>query len=121
MPRKIDSRLIDNAASLVLNGMTFQDAGKQVGVHPITISKLLKKKGIGPPPPRAHNEIKLPIDDIKSMYESGKSENAVAKYFGTDRGTIRKRLIEAGVKPRSHSEAEKLKWSQMDKDTRANQ
>lgn len=122
MPRKIDTTLIDHAIYLVRNGMLVGEAAKEVGINSSTLSHKFKERGFNPPVGRGRpKKLNLPIDDIKSMYESGKSENAVAKHFGTDRGTIRKRLIEAGVKPRSQSEAEKLKWSQMDEDTRANQ
>ena len=122
MPRKIKRPVIDHAASLVLNGSTVGAAGKEIRVHPATLSKKFKEIGFKPPPGKGGpKKINLPVNDIKAMYESGHSENAVAKHFNTDRGTIRKRLLEAGVRPRTQSEAEKLKWSQMDEEARANQ
>lgn len=121
MPRKIDDRLIDHAASLVLDGMTFMDIGKQIGVHHVTISRLLKKRGIGPAPRKVQDTLNLPVERIKSMYQDGQSENAISKHFGVSRSPIRKVLLRAGVSPRTQSEAEKLKWSQMDEETRANQ
>lgn len=122
MPRKIDSSLIDHAAQLIKSGFTLNGAAGEVGVHAATLSRKLKESGF-----KVHRgrggpkKLDLPIEDIKAMYQNGHSENAVSKHFGSDRGTIRKRLLEAGVRPRTQSEAEKLKWAKMDEQSRINQ
>lgn len=65
--------------------------------------------------------LNLPEDEIVSMYVSGISENVIAKHFNTSRITIGKRLIAAGIRRRTQSESEALKWSQMSPAQRANQ
>lgn len=65
--------------------------------------------------------IKLPIEEIIELYVGGKSENAIANKYGVSRNVIRLRLEEKGVHIRSQSEAEALKWSQMDVKQRENQ
>jgi hypothetical protein len=69
----------------------------------------------------AWNRKNLPIEDIVRLYESGISENKIAKMFESSRNIIRTRLLECGTKIRNSSEAEKLKWSQMTVEQRANQ
>lgn len=58
---------------------------------------------------------RLHIDarNLISDYRRGLSENRVAKKYGISRIAVRKRLIEAGVHIRGRSEAETLKWTQM--------
>jgi DNA-binding protein Fis len=122
MPRKINSSLIDHAASLVKVGFTVKFAAAEIGIDQATLSRKLKEIGVKVVRPGPGlRKTDLPIEEIKAMYEGGHSENAVAKHFGVDRGTIRKRLLNAGVSPRTQSEAEQLKWSKMDQQTRANQ
>jgi hypothetical protein len=50
---------------------------------------------------------------IVDNYLSGASENALAKELGVSRNVIRKRLLDNGIEPRTQSQAESLKWSQM--------
>jgi len=122
MARKINSSLIDHAASLVKAGFTLGVAADEIGIHHTTLSRKLKEIGVKVTKTNAGPcKLDLPIEEIKAMYEGGHSENAVAKHFGADRGTIRKRLLKAGVSPRTQGEAEKLKWSKMDQQTRSNQ
>ena len=54
--------------------------------------------------------LSLDYQHIVELYRSGMSENQIAKQLGVARGTIRKRLIKAGITPRTQSEAESLKW-----------
>jgi len=60
------------------------------------------------------NKIIIPnLDDLLQRYIEGESENALAKEAGVNRCTFRKRIIDAGIVPRSQSEAEKIKWGRM--------
>jgi len=65
--------------------------------------------------------IELPNEEIAKLYLSGVSENALSKTYNVNRGAIRNRLILQGVQIRNQSEAETLKWSQMDDVQRKNQ
>lgn len=58
---------------------------------------------------------------IVELYRSGLSENQIAQRLGVARGTIRKRLIKAGITPRSQSEAEALKWAHFTPEQRRRQ
>jgi transposase len=122
MPRKTNVSLIDDAERLISQGLSLVDISKQIGVNAVIISRELKQRGVSIPSRRGRPErLNLPIEDIKTMYQRGKSENAIAKHFGVSRPVIRGRLLEVGVKPRTQSEAEKLKWSQMNQEARAKQ
>lgn len=121
MARKIDSSIIDDAARIVRDGNTIKFAAEQVGVsYPVLCSKL-KNMGVKSCKRSGNNRIDIPVDEIKSMYESGESENAISKHLGISRAVIRKGIIRAGITPRTQSEAEKLKWSKMSNEARSNQ
>ena len=51
--------------------------------------------------------------EIIKLFNSGMSVNAISKSAGLQRNTINRILEINGISPRSQSEAEKLKWSQM--------
>lgn len=125
MSRKISDDVIINAANLVVNGiMTAKDAAKSIPMNPSVFSKRTNDLGFSFSRSRKgvrFERIDLPVKDIISMYENGKSENAIAKHFKVSRNAIRHRLLDAGIKPRTQSEAESLKWSQMSDEARANQ
>ena len=60
-------------------------------------------------------------NDIVRLYQSGMSENRIAKHFGVARCSIRLRLLRSGTHIRGQSEAEVLKWQQMSPEQRINQ
>ena len=47
----------------------------------------------------------LDIDNLVKRYTIGESEKALAESFSVSRSAIRKRLLDAGIKPRNRSEA----------------
>jgi len=53
------------------------------------------------------------LNDFLQRYIEGESENSLSKELGINRWTFRQRLIEAGIKPRSQSKAEAIKWERM--------
>lgn len=57
------------------------------------------------------NRFDLPFDKIIALYKSGISEQGLAKRFGVNRGTIRRRLIETGTEIRRQKEANFLRSS----------
>lgn len=58
---------------------------------------------------------------VCKMYLDGKSENQLSKIFVISRGSISEILKRGGIKRRSQSEAEALKWANMTKEQRENQ
>jgi hypothetical protein len=55
--------------------------------------------------------LELPLDQVRSMYESGMSSTRIARELGVSQPTIYNRLVEMGLM-RSRGEAAKLKdWS----------
>lgn len=60
-------------------------------------------------------------DLVCNLYLSGTSENELSKIFSVARNAIALRLKERGIKRRSASEAEALKWARMSKEQRENQ
>ena len=61
------------------------------------------------------------LDDLLRRYLAGESENQLAKEAGVNRCTFRRRLLDAGITPRSRSDAETLKWEQMSIEQRRSQ
>ena len=53
------------------------------------------------------------LDNLLMRYQSGESENQLAKEAGINRQTFRKRILDAGIAPRTQSEAETTKWQNM--------
>ena len=58
---------------------------------------------------------------IVNEYRSGRSVNDIAGELGVSRRTIDARLINRGIRLRTQSEAEAVKWSRMTEDQRAAQ
>lgn len=121
MRRKITDLDINNAIKLIKSGSTVSEASAEVGFHPDNISFKIRQTGFVIPKRTRPLQFNLSIEDINAMYQGGESENAIAKHYGVSRGVIRKRLLKAGIKPRSQSESEKLKWSKMNEHARHNQ
>jgi len=59
------------------------------------------------------NRIELDTAEIVRLYQSGESEQAVARLLGVSRLTIRKRLIASGITPRTQTEAALLMMSKL--------
>jgi len=55
------------------------------------------------------NRFNLPVDEIIALYKSGFSEQRLAKKFGVNRGTIRRRLLETGTEIRRQKDANFLR------------
>jgi len=79
--------------------------------------KIIKNQFLKP----MHNKIKTDDKLIVALYKSGISENKISKQLKISRGVIRLRLIENKIHIRTQSEAEKLKWSNMNDEQRKNQ
>ena len=59
-------------------------------------------------------KISIPnLDDLLRRYISGDSELQLSQGAGINRWTFRQRLLEAGITPRTQSEAEIIKWNRM--------
>lgn len=124
MKRSINTININDAAEFYAKGVTLAATAIEFGVNPDALSKAFKAIGVDVQRTGravAHNRIELPIDEIITMYQSGRSENSIAKHFGVVRSVIRRVITEAGLEARTQSEAEKIKWAQMTLEQRANQ
>ena len=66
---------------------------------------------------------RINLDDelIAFLYSEGNSEKMIADFFSVSRNAIKRRLEKANVTRRNQSEAEFLKWSQMNELQRHNQ
>lgn len=60
----------------------------------------------------SHTRTIVPIDEIKSLYDSGFSVKKLAEHFGCSRGVIANRLIKLGIVQRNRSESMYLRMSQ---------
>lgn len=49
--------------------------------------------------------IDIDLNDLRTRYEAGESENALAKHYGCSRTSLRRRLVSTGVDPRGRGAA----------------
>lgn len=118
MARKTDSSTLNYAIDLVRGGSSVSEAVKQSGVSASVIKRAIHKFGVKTPETLRKERLDNLAKDMITMYQSGESENAVAKHFGISRNVVRRYLNKFGVKPRTQSEAETLKWSKMTQEQR---
>ena len=114
MVGKISDAIIDNAIKLIFDqGIGLGDACKILGVKtPNAVSKRISARGLTLPYIKK-NVKQLPDNEIISLYESGLSELELSNRFNVGRPTIRKRLVDAGIKIRSQSEANIVSMGRM--------
>lgn len=55
----------------------------------------------------------LPDSQIIALYQVGESELALAKWFGVSRNVIRRRILQAGIQPRTGSQANVIRMAKM--------
>lgn len=124
MARRLSDSLINNAIKLYSDGLSIAKISAALECSEEALRK--RFKAIGVPVTKigrykGRNAILLPSDEIISMYDGGKSENFIAKHFNVSRNVIRRYLVSNNANIRTQSQAEKLKWSQMTDEQRANQ
>ena len=96
--RQLRPEEIDEIVQAYLAGATARELGGQWGVHPKTIGKHLRTRGIDTTPPGLAPEL---VPEAVWLYEKqGWSTERIAVKFATSARTIRSRLLEAGVKMR---------------------
>ena len=100
MSAKLTTTQLDHAVELYLSGEPIEQIPPTSGVSITRLYRELSSRGV--PSRKSHD---LPVEQIVAAYQSGASENALAKQYGVSRGTIGKRLAEAGVERRDTSRA----------------
>lgn len=99
--------------------------GRELGVKGDTVATWLRKAGVKMRGTAEANRIAfLPADataDLIRRYTAGESEKKLSDSLGISRSAVRSRLKAAGVPVRSHSDAERLKWSGMGRAARKRQ
>jgi len=124
MPRKASITDLDNAVKLYLTGVNIIQSAKSFHTSYETLRDYLDSKGllrtsvesrrIQAQKISATRITNNPIsDDVIAMYNSGISENAIAKKLGVSRSVIKTRLIINNVKRRGQTESNRLRASQM--------
>lgn len=119
MSIKVSPVDFENAIQLYVSGESAENAGKRFHVSPSRLVAVLKERGlfrsveerraIGAPKWGMAQQIKLPIEEIIERYVSGETEQSLARAYGVDRGTISKRLKDAGIQRRTMSQAGTIK------------
>lgn len=97
LPDELVQQLLDEHAA----GFTRARIAEHHGLSVHTVRKYLTEHGVPP----AAVPAELPDGQICARYLAGESENALAKAFGVNRWTIRRRLDRAGVERRGRGEA----------------
>lgn len=98
-----------DAAEMYLAGIRGPQIAEHFGVGVTTVWRWLDAAGV-----KARTRC-LDLDDtaIVAAYRSGESVNSLAAKFAASRSVITRRLVMAGITPRTASEAELVKWSRM--------
>lgn len=116
MPAKLTTTQLDHAVELYLSGKATQEIPTASGVSLTRLYAELSRRSI--PSRKRHT---LPVEQIVTAYRSGASENALAAQYGVSRGTIGKRLAEAGVERRNASQSAISRAASMTTDERREQ
>src|SRR5262245_21929879 len=113
---------LDHLVKRYLAGESALQLGKELGVKGETVSRWLKEGGIqlrgrtdAQVRRRLNTESRLGLDqeELARRYLAGESEKALAEFLGTNRGIVRRRLLDMGITPRGRSDAERIKWGRM--------
>lgn len=117
---------IDRLVEEYRNGKTLAELSKLFGIKDETVRRKLLVHGVELRQCRFNSlENLLSKGEISSLINlyvvSGISENALAKKFGVGRNAIKGFFKRQGIKRRSQSESETLKWAQMTENQRKNQ
>ncbi|HEY7036407.1 MAG TPA: hypothetical protein VH482_34075 [Thermomicrobiales bacterium] len=115
VPKPLDAAIAD-----YVSGTTLADVARRHRVHSGRLSAELKRLGIfrGHKGRTAPDRLALPTAEIAARYVAGESEKDLAAAFATTRGTIVRRLADAGVERRTMAEAIGLGFSRMDPEER---
>lgn len=117
MSRKTDPAKMDHAIQLYVSGKTLSEAAASAGVSKSPLSRAIRSRGIE----ARGNRVDLPASEIVDRYRNGSSEISLAREYGVTRPVIRRRLQEAGVTIRGHSEAGKQRAASMSPEERLRQ
>lgn len=101
MAREINAALRNKLTRLYESGMSIDKAGKTLGIGRKKAWNLLRSAGVD----TAKLKLAIDVGEIVEWYTSGESEKGIADKIGVSRQAIRKRLLDAGIKPRNQSEA----------------
>lgn len=126
MTAKIPENTLDMAEKMYASGKSLREISIYVGRSVNALSRGLKLRGVEIKKTTsgriAHNTISsLPEHQICKDYQKGESENSIAKTYAVSRNVIRRILINSDVAIRNQSESERMKWSKMSNEQRANQ
>lgn len=115
MSRKIQHLYRNQVAEAYLAGEAGTQIAKRLNISATTVYRCIRELR------KRSRKIKLPSEFIRKLYLSGTSEFALARRFHVDRRTMRKRLLEWGIRPRGMSEAQTVRARQMSPQQKARQ
>lgn len=114
--------LVNDAASSYRAGESVSSIARHLGCNPDILSKHLKEIGVEVTKVGRPSPMRIPMpSDFLARYESGESLYALAKSYGISRTALSRWLREAGVTPRSHSDAGLVRASRMTPEERIQQ
>jgi very-short-patch-repair endonuclease len=109
MSRKIEVSNLDNLVSRYKSGEPLKELVAEFGISHSTFYRILESHGL-----TTNSRLKpVPTDTIISRYLKGESELALSKEFGIARSGIRRRLLKAGIIPRTISQANVIRMSNL--------
>lgn len=120
MPKIIDPAIIDAVCEAVPKGITMKSLSEKYNIDQTTLRKYLKQRGIViPHTGKKPIKYTFTVNDIKALYEQGKTIQEVADALHCSKALIEKRLYGSGIKNlRTTSEIHTLRWSKISKDER---
>lgn len=86
---------VDLAIRLVNDGVSREQVGRQLGIHPSALTEQLQKRGISCKDTRFKHD--FDIGEIRDVYQKTASVRGTAKHFSVPYGTMRKYLIRTGL------------------------
>ena len=98
MNRRLNSADVTQLAELYRGGKSMRELANKLGIHRVTVSRLLKQAGVEL---RNRGLAASEIDRAVELYAQGKSLTRIGEHFGVDHGTAWRQLRKRGVKMRN--------------------
>src|SRR5437764_402015 len=117
MADKIFPANIKNIARRYLAGEATDAIGERFGNSASSIYQWLRRAGVAKRArrhgPNLARRLKIDVAQIITRYNRGETEQAISLSLGVSRPAVRRRLIEAGIRPRSYSEAQFIRMKRL--------
>lgn len=103
---QIDKAVLDDLYKT--QRLSVPEIGRRLGLSPATVAKRLKSnEHLEPYVP--HNLMNIPVEELKELYEAGKTFKQIAEHFKCSQAGIRKHIVRGGFLRKQGQNAKKYR------------